>query len=525
LAGDVDLDDEHSSESDKPEELVLNPSAEVKPIHYLIDNGKRLYKPTVVARMLQSETSARKTTHRPSRAQGVALENLVKRQFQNRNHAEGESASDDTNKLKAGDLGAILTKTGDQICLTVAEILNFRQGTLKTNLSSIDIDDLDAVGSKSMTVATQILKLSPKTIQVDSGNEVLIWQWTKEYIQTQKSKDETLTQRNFAVRVPGSIFLPLGPMIVDDDDGNPTWGLTDSDLKEALDDAWASLDPEGDNILANIKLLPDVTGDGVPYHLGDPGSAPHFVVPNLSAIVNLVERKGDTEIPCHLCGSQQFLKNMRNHVGKHLLLSLRDMGDTDKNLNPDIEIGVNSCGWCGLDESCKTNLIRKQNRDNSDSFTLQSNCQYFYSKMNYASACKSTRSTPCTNVPLHCPLCPTGVNGQPSTFWKYILIYHMHTYHVSDHDDLPPFPVELRVVSHISKAEEKLLGVSLEKTKNWRDRHKMADSDGITAFQDEIQRKRAASNVSKSSASSTGSRQPSPSKVQRMNYGYGGNRA
>ena len=147
------------------------------------------------------------------------------------------------------------------------------------------------------------------------------------------------------------------------------------------------------------------------------------------------------------------------------------------------------------------------------------------SRRTLSSAISATSLSNCPNVPLHFPLCPTGVNGQPSTFWKYNLLYHMHTYHVSDQDDLPPFPVELRVISHISKMEERLLGVSLEKTKSWRDRHKMADSDAITAYQDELQRKRAVSNVSKSSASSTGSRQPSPSKVQRMNPGSSGNRA
>ena len=144
--------------------------------------------------------------------------------------------------------------------------------------------------------------------------------------------------------------------------------------------------------------------------------------------------------------------------------------------------------------------------------------------MNYASACKSTRSTPCTNVPLHCPLCPTGVNSQLTTFWKYNLIYHMHMYHVSDQDVLPPFPVELRVTSHIGKSEERLLGVSPEKTRTWRNQYKMPDSDAITAYQDDLQRKRAVSSVSKSSASSTGSRQPSPSKVQQMDPDFGGNR-
>lgn len=333
LRSDVDLDGEQGTDQIPGE---LNPAAEPKSQHYLLDNGKKLYKPTIIARMLQSLSSARKTTHRPSRAQGVALENLVKRQFQSRNHAADEDTSDDGSKLKAGDLGAILTKASNQICLSVAEILNFRQGVSKMNLGFIEYDDLEAQGPRSVTLATQILKLAPKTIKVDSGDEILIWQWTKEYIQTQQSKDQSITQRNFGIRIPGSIFHPLGPMIVNDDGGNPTWGLTDSYLKEILDQAWAELDPEGDDILATIKLLPEITGDGVPYRLGDLNLTPQFVVPNLSAIVNLIELKGDTEIPCHLCGAQQLLRNMRNHVGKHILLSLRDMDDREK--KPGVEV-------------------------------------------------------------------------------------------------------------------------------------------------------------------------------------------
>jgi hypothetical protein len=90
----------------------------------------------------------------------------------------------------------------------------------------------------------------------------------------------------------------------------------------------------------------------------------------------------------------------------------------------------------------------------------------------------------------------------------------MHTYHVTDKDELPPFPVELIVTSHISKFEEKLLGVPVEKTRSWRDQYKVQDSDAITGLQEELQRKRAVSNVSQSSTSSTRSRQPSPSKIQ-----------
>ena len=92
------------------------------------------------------------------------------------------------------------------------------------------------------------------------------------------------------------------------------------------------------------------------------------------------------------------------------------------------------------------------------------------------------------------------------------------TMHITDKNELPPFPVELIVTSHISKFEEKLLGVPVKKTRSWRDQYKVQDSDAITGLQEELQRKMAVSNVSQSSTSSTRSHQPSPSKIQHMGH-------
>ncbi|KAI0775320.1 hypothetical protein BD413DRAFT_535097, partial [Trametes elegans] len=44
--------------------------------------------------------------------------------------------------------------------------------------------------------------------------------------------------------------------------------------------------------------------------------------------------------------------------------------------------------------------------------------------MSYSSACKTTTTTPCTNVPIHCPLCPPLSPGSPVTIWKYNTMAH-----------------------------------------------------------------------------------------------------
>ena len=53
--------------------------------------------------------------------------------------------------------------------------------------------------------------------------------------------------------------------------------------------------------------------------------------------------------------------------------------------------------------------------------------------MNYKAAGKFSKAIPCTNVPVHCPLCPTSVSGQPQTIWKYNVMYHLiHEHSIGD---------------------------------------------------------------------------------------------
>ncbi|KAI0770900.1 hypothetical protein BD413DRAFT_553505 [Trametes elegans] len=60
--------------------------------------------------------------------------------------------------------------------------------------------------------------------------------------------------------------------------------------------------------------------------------------------------------------------------------------------------------------------------------------------MSYSSACKTTTTTPCTNVPIHCPLCPPLSPGSPVTIWKYNTMAHLLTAHIDENDSLPDLP-------------------------------------------------------------------------------------
>ena len=53
--------------------------------------------------------------------------------------------------------------------------------------------------------------------------------------------------------------------------------------------------------------------------------------------------------------------------------------------------------------------------------------------MNYKAAGKFSKAIPCTNVTVHCPLCPTSVSGQTQTIWKYNVMYHLiHEHSIGD---------------------------------------------------------------------------------------------
>ncbi|KDR74696.1 hypothetical protein GALMADRAFT_70427, partial [Galerina marginata CBS 339.88] len=119
--------------------------------------------------------------------------------------------------------------------------------------------------------------------------------------------------------------------------------------------------------------------------------------------------EGKHEADCLLCGEKLYIKDMRRYVGNHLLHNLREV--EDRSLREGIEIGADPCGWCGLG-GCKTQLTKKQVR-NKLTAVIFSSCRYHYQKMVYSKAAVLTTTNNCSNVPMHCPTCPPGVNGQP----------------------------------------------------------------------------------------------------------------
>ena len=87
-------------------------------------------------------------------------------------------------------------------------------------------------------------------------------------------------------------------------------------------------------------------------------------------------------------------------------------------------VGDNPCGFCGLND-CLPQLLEKK----GGGFTITPNCPYHYVQMQYQAAAQFSKSSPCTNVLIHCPICPTSVSDVPQTIWKYNALFHLASEH------------------------------------------------------------------------------------------------
>ena len=106
------------------------------------------------------------------------------------------------------------------------------------------------------------------------------------------------------------------------------------------------------------------------------------------------------------------------HMGAHILHDSR-VKDAD-----------NPCGLClNTGSCCIFRLVKRNKVDQVD--MANSRCPNLR-KIQLTSAAKYSTSSPCTNVPLRCPLCPKGSD----CIWKYNLHAHILNSHSSANIDL-----------------------------------------------------------------------------------------
>lgn len=63
----------------------------------------------------------------------------------------------------------------------------------------------------------------------------------------------------------------------------------------------------------------------------------HLTVQDVPESLSVEKLSGTAMVPCFLCGDTMALSRMRNHIGHHILLSMRDIED-DKDLLQDVSV-------------------------------------------------------------------------------------------------------------------------------------------------------------------------------------------
>lgn len=236
-----------------------------------------------------------------------------------------------------GDPGAILVRVAKIVCLAVVEIINFQQGSSKDLMDMIDVDDLEAeTGStKFATITVQILNLLPyktfesegEDLEDESGLTDFTWVWPKGYIQIKHlaKSDSPISQWLYAIKVSGRFFYPLAAGVyVPPKENDMVWRIQNSSLLRVLNAAWEDLDPDTDNIVDNVKKLPEVFGPGLPYQLDN---TPQLYCANFTD-PEPEEFKANDKINCRICNKVVQLKVMRKHVAKHVLQARCNKDDT-----------------------------------------------------------------------------------------------------------------------------------------------------------------------------------------------------
>ncbi|KAJ6628497.1 hypothetical protein B0H10DRAFT_1940334 [Mycena sp. CBHHK59/15] len=203
--------------------------------------------------LIADDGGHKKASMRTLQVRGVALEDLRQKKLD----IDYDPLDESGDNLKAGDLVATLVRAGTYICLAVLSIKGFRLGPEKSLQASMEMTVLEDHGSEAKLVC-QIMEMSHES----NG-----WEWTGKYLRLNTSdKDARATHAQFLLEVPGVFIVPLAPTISQQESG-VTWCLKVKALQEVQEFSWQMLDPDSEQILENIQMLPEIVNPAsLPYH-------------------------------------------------------------------------------------------------------------------------------------------------------------------------------------------------------------------------------------------------------------------
>ncbi|KAF9642030.1 hypothetical protein BDM02DRAFT_3194047 [Thelephora ganbajun] len=394
-------------------------------------NGQRYLKASLVSQHLKANRS-KKVVERMLHVRGLTLDDLRKRPLQTPLDPGGDN-------FQVGDLVATLIRTESAHIIKTETLHNPKE---------------------EYSVQGEVLRI----LQVSSE----MWAWLPHNFlkvsKPRKSGRKKSAVRDYTFSVPGFLCYHVNPGIhpiphqlylsdplsLNPLNDNRTWTFHTHELLDILKLAWSDFQPENDQDLEDkIELLPQVwSSEGFPY--ADKSGVAAFVVEGF--VPDAPNPSKEVKEQCPLCNAPKKLKEMRDHVGCHILLRSRGIEECDLLKT----VGGNPCGFCGGD-LCRTTL-----KVTSTKRQVISECR-LHCPFKYGSAQKSTKNSPCTNVPINCPHCS-------ETVWKYNAIDHIMLRHkvLLDSASLnPQFILEIQ----LGKEEETRMGILGEFITSYHTKH------------------------------------------------------
>ncbi|KAI0370301.1 hypothetical protein BV20DRAFT_944684, partial [Pilatotrama ljubarskyi] len=403
------------------------------------------------------------------------------------------------------DIGASLVRCSKDICLALLKIRTLLVDGKQ--VSEILVDDLANV-TKTVSLTGQVLSLTT-ALQGSADVTQPHWQWSGAFLQMNspasvpaemsgegaKVQPASRLSRFIIGPVPGWAFFPVSPDMLkinapeteedfsmDSLDRSEEimtiapimWCFKEQQLLSLVQDLWENmmLPKSAGDVIEKLPVVESGADSPFPYR--NTAGASVFTVQDLPVDLRVQKLDKELSVDCKLCLKPIKVKNMCNHAGGHILRAKVGIIEAGLTRTPD---STSPCGFCGLN-GCMISMSYGQKKK----IEIRSNCQYHYN-FSYNAAITPSVSTPSTNVPLHCPMCPADEHtGARPTYWKYNIDTHIHTAHpeLAERDASPaalgPSTVQAK---HISLREARSLGVADGVMQSFRTANELLGSDDI----------------------------------------------
>ncbi|GJE88456.1 hypothetical protein PsYK624_045390 [Phanerochaete sordida] len=341
--------------------------------------------------------------------------------------------ADTSSTLFPQDIAIVPIRTPDAISLALIKITDIE--ALGKRVKQVTLQELGRREDK-VFVSGQVLVLA-REANATAGEGHYFWLWTGEYVQFshasgKPSKAEDGTRSAYVVRTPGHLVTPVaelmrpsallapGSRATLDQLGMPlTYAASDVCLDLLLRQIYSSAQVTAASLLS--ALPKHGTAKGFPY-LGNQGDV-RFAMSGIKDAIAQKQGDENEKMSCHQCGTLVKRKELRGHVGTHILRAL--VGQMEPDLLEQIDLIAHPCGVCGR-SGCTVEL---------DGVNAGSSCERFW-PFTTGRANKSTNPNPSSNVPIECGLCKPihPRSKQRPVFWKYNVFLHIRIAHPDQWD-------------------------------------------------------------------------------------------